>query len=185
MPAEDKELVRRRMIHLRQAAPPEARREWSRAICDRVCASDVYARATNVVSYLPVGAEVDPHHADEAVRRSGRALYYTDSGAQLTLRPAPGASTAGQMEQLDEAKTLFLVPGVAFDESGGRLGRGGGWYDRLLPRFVRASRCGLAFSLQLVPRLPLDPWDATMDAIITERACLHTRRPPYSPEGTV
>jgi 5-formyltetrahydrofolate cyclo-ligase len=186
MAAEDKGVVRQRMIQLRKAAPLEARREWSRAICDRVCASEAYAHATNVVSYLPVGAEVDPHDAAEAARRSGRTRYYTDSGAELTLRPAePGVPAASRMERLDDPRTLFLVPGVAFDESGGRLGRGGGWYDRLLPRFMRASRWGLAFALQMVPRLPLDPWDVTMDGIITERACIHTRRPPYSPEGTV
>ena len=178
--------MRRRMIELRQAAPPEARREWSRAICDRLCASEAYARATHVISYLPIGAEVDPHEAAEAARQSGRRLYYSDSGAELTLRPAvPAASGTAQMEHLDDPQTLFLVPGVAFDESGGRLGRGGGWYDRLLPRFTRASHWGLAFALQVVPRLPLDPWDVTMDAIITERACIHIRRPPYSPEGTL
>lgn len=183
---EDKQVVRRRMIQQRQTASLEARREWSRAICHRVCESEAYARATHVVSYLPIGAEVDPQGAAEAARQSGRALFYTDSGADLALRAAtPGGPPPADVSGLDAPETLFLIPGVAFDQSGGRLGRGGGWYDRLLPRFSRASRCGLAFALQVVERLPLDPWDVSMDTIITERACIDTRRPPYLPEGTV
>ena len=174
------------MIRMRQAAPIEARQEWSRTICHRVCESEAYARATHVVSYVAIGAEVDPQEAVEAARRSGRALFYTHSGAELALRAATsGSSSPADVTDLDAPETLFLIPGVAFDESGGRLGRGGGWYDRLLPRFSRASRCGLAYALQVVERLPLDPWDVSMDTIITERACIDTRRPPYLPEGTV
>ena len=174
------------MIHLRQATPLEARQEWSRAICHRVCESEAFARATHVVSYLPIGAEVDPQDAAAAAQRSGRALFYSASGTDLAIRAAtPEGASSADVAGLDAPETLFLIPGVAFDESGGRLGRGGGWYDRLLPRFSRASLCGLAFALQVVERLPLDSWDVSMDTIITERACIDTGRPPYLPEGTV
>ena len=62
-----------------------------------------------------------------------------------------------------------LVPGVAFDRTGRRLGYGGGYYDRLLPSVRRdAPRIAGAFSIQIVERVPAGPHDTSVDAIITE-----------------
>jgi 5-formyltetrahydrofolate cyclo-ligase len=68
-----------------------------------------------------------------------------------------------------EEVDLAFIPGLAWDRGGHRLGRGAGFYDRLLgdPRW-RGFRCGLFFAAQEVPRIPFDPWDAQLDAIITE-----------------
>jgi 5-formyltetrahydrofolate cyclo-ligase len=63
---------------------------------------------------------------------------------------------------------VFLVPGVAFDARGVRLGRGVGWYDRALGRYPRGIRIGLAYEFQVVPSLPEAPWDVRMHAIVTE-----------------
>jgi 5-formyltetrahydrofolate cyclo-ligase len=62
-----------------------------------------------------------------------------------------------------------LIPGLAWDRAGNRLGRGAGYYDRLLadPEW-RGYRCGLFFSIQEFPAIPHDPWDARMQAIVTE-----------------
>jgi 5-formyltetrahydrofolate cyclo-ligase len=71
-----------------------------------------------------------------------------------------------------------LVPGLAWDRAGRRLGRGAGYYDRLfaLPHF-RAFRCGLFFAAQELDPIPVDPWDAPLDAVVTE-AELWTPPPP-------
>ncbi|MDW7979128.1 MAG: 5-formyltetrahydrofolate cyclo-ligase [Verrucomicrobiales bacterium] len=61
---------------------------------------------------------------------------------------------------------LVLVPGVAFDFRGFRLGRGKGYYDRLLP-MLSGIKCGVAFEHQLVPRLPVEPHDYRLDCILT------------------
>ena len=62
-----------------------------------------------------------------------------------------------------------LVPGIAFDRSGGRLGYGGGYYDRLLPALpARAARVAGAFSAQIVDAVPSAPHDITMDTVVTE-----------------
>jgi 5-formyltetrahydrofolate cyclo-ligase len=62
---------------------------------------------------------------------------------------------------------LIVVPGLAFDPSGGRLGMGGGWYDR----FLCASKCavGVAFDCQMVPEVPLEAHDIRMNFVATER----------------
>jgi 5-formyltetrahydrofolate cyclo-ligase len=69
-----------------------------------------------------------------------------------------------------------LVPGVAFDPNGHRVGYGGGYYDRLLPLLQQdAHRISGAFELQLVDRVPTAPHDLTVDAIVTERRTLEPR----------
>ena len=66
-----------------------------------------------------------------------------------------------------------LVPGIAFDAEGRRVGYGGGYYDRLLPLLEKgAARVAGAFELQIVERVPAAPHDTTVDAIVTERRTL-------------
>ena len=80
---------------------------------------------------------------------------------------APGWPVARPPAQLD----LILAPLVAFDRAGGRLGMGGGYYDRLLSA-PRPPVIGVAHGCQEVPRVPLDAWDQPVDAIVTETALI-------------
>ena len=61
----------------------------------------------------------------------------------------------------------MIVPGAAFDVSGGRLGLGGGYYDRFLPLAANAKKIAFAYGFQLVENLPLEPHDAKVDLILT------------------
>ncbi len=63
---------------------------------------------------------------------------------------------------------LFLVPGVAFDRKGNRLGRGGGHYDRLLASFRGVPRLGVAFAEQVLDRVPKAAYDEAVDSIVTD-----------------
>lgn len=95
--------------------------------------------------------------------------------------PEPERPVWAGPDELD----LILVPGVAFDTAGGRIGRGGGFYDRLLPQY-RAVRVGICFDFQcLEPHcigahsffqgldgLPIEPHDCRMDWLITESKIL-------------
>jgi 5-formyltetrahydrofolate cyclo-ligase len=63
---------------------------------------------------------------------------------------------------------LILIPGLAFDRTGRRLGRGGGFYDRFLADpGLRATRCGVLFDCQLLPEIPADPHDIRVDFLAT------------------
>jgi 5-formyltetrahydrofolate cyclo-ligase len=73
------------------------------------------------------------------------------------IRPVP-------REEID----AIIVPAVAFDLRGYRVGYGGGYYDRFLPEVPRAVRIGAAFSCQIVPEIPADPHDVRIDRIVTE-----------------
>jgi 5-formyltetrahydrofolate cyclo-ligase len=71
-----------------------------------------------------------------------------------------------------------VVPGVAFDLRGGRLGRGGGHYDRLLALLPEGcARIGVCFSCQVVPAVPREPHDEPVDVVVTERAVHRPGRP--------
>jgi len=83
---------------------------------------------------------------------------------------AAGGSGAGEAHPL--APDLALLPGVAFDLAGGRLGYGGGYYDRFLEKGFTCPRVGLCFEFQLVESLPLAPWDQRVNYICTEERML-------------
>ena len=70
-----------------------------------------------------------------------------------------------------------IVPGVAFDVHGNRLGRGGGYYDRFLARsYLKAVRCALAFECQIVPDIPCLPHDRGVEFIFTENRILNCKQ---------
>ena len=74
----------------------------------------------------------------------------------------------GRLEVALKEVDVMVLPGLGFDRAGGRLGRGGGHYDRLLALPHRAFRVGLAYDFQLLTeRLPRDPWDVPLHAIAT------------------
>ncbi len=110
------------------------------------------------------------------LRRRGAALFLPRVGAhgidvvEWTDPPdADGAGAPADPLRLE----LVLVPGLAFDACGGRLGRGGGHYDRLLPQLASGClRVGVCFAGQLVPRVPCEAWDQRVDAVATEDGVL-------------
>ena len=70
---------------------------------------------------------------------------------------------------------LVIVPGLAFDPSGNRLGRGGGFYDRFLRRLRRsATTVGLAFDVQIIDTVPANDRDFAVTTIVTDRRVCHT-----------
>ncbi|GAX88789.1 5-formyltetrahydrofolate cyclo-ligase [Effusibacillus lacus] len=87
-----------------------------------------------------------------------------------------GSLVEGLMEHAVPVSSIdvVLVPGVAFDLQGGRLGYGGGYYDRFLPMLRSdAVKIGLAFDLQLVDRLPVEEHDIHLDYVVTESSVIH------------
>ena len=84
----------------------------------------------------------------------------------------PGQPDVDAATNLHFAPDLALLPGVAFDHSGGRLGYGGGYYDRFLEKSLNCPRVGLCFEFQLVSSLPLAQWDQRVNYICTEERIL-------------
>jgi len=84
--------------------------------------------------------------------------------------PIPQRCKAMPFEQID----LAIMPGIAFDERGGRIGHGTGFYDRLIPKLdVTTRKVALAFECQIVPQIPMEPHDRYIDIIITEKRIIY------------
>lgn len=81
--------------------------------------------------------------------------------------------TGNDLHPIEEIE-LIIVPGVAFDSQGRRLGRGKGFYDRLL-KSSKATKIGIGYEFQLVDQLPSEPHDIPMDIIITEHTTLRIK----------
>lgn len=86
------------------------------------------------------------------------------------LEPKPGAIRPAALDQIDAA----LVPGLAFDETGNRLGRGSGQFDRLL-RHTSGAKIALAFDFQVLDEVPAESHDVRMDFIVTETRVVNPR----------
>ena len=159
-----KKELRERMRDVRRALPEHLRREESARVCARLAELPELRRAHGVVAYTATSEEADPAAFVTRLRVAGvrvavprvagphmLELHWVDEPAELTtgaygiLEPSPHAAPADPAV-LDAA----LVPGVAFDRAGRRLGFGGGYYDVLLPRLPESAlTIGLAFDEQI------------------------------------
>ena len=183
----DKSALRRELLTRRAALSREFVHAASAAVARRVWELPRMADAREILAYLPIKNEVDAGLVvREALARGKRLLL-------PRCRPeAPGALDLGPVSCLEELRPgrfgilepdaaccrapetftpdIILLPGLAYDSTGTRLGFGGGYYDRLLalPMADRAFLVGLAYAFQVLPRLPRDPWDKPVNVVITE-----------------
>ena len=87
------------------------------------------------------------------------------AGAQFGIGE-PTGTVFDRLEEID----MIVVPGVAFDRRGNRMGRGRGFYDRLLSTTPTAYKVGVAFDFQMFDAIPVEPFDMPMDKVIHETA---------------
>jgi 5-formyltetrahydrofolate cyclo-ligase len=191
--ADEKKYFRQILRESREALPKAQAAARSRGIQARVCELAGFRDSTTLVLYAAKGNEVDTGLIFEQARSAGRRVLYpraipqTHQLSLIAVRDAselrPGAygvlEPAGtEMVAPSELGRAFIcVPGVGFDRSGHRLGHGGGYYDRLLAGVgSQVVTAGLAFSFQVLDRIPQSPEDRQIDFIVTESA-LHEACP--------
>jgi 5-formyltetrahydrofolate cyclo-ligase len=91
-------------------------------------------------------------------------------GPRKILEPDPDKCKPVPIENID----IAIIPGIAFDEKGGRIGSGEGYYDRLIPKLaVTTRKVSLAFESQIVQQIPMEPHDKFVDIIITEQRTIY------------
>src|SRR5262249_35232740 len=164
--------------------------ELSRVICDRFMSLPDYAAAQTVLFYIDVRAEVRTRHSLPAALNSGKAIvvpWCNDRGElelfrlsnmeelaigmYKILEPKPELRLLPEKQVRPEELDIVMVPGVAFDRRGARMGHGKGYYDKLL-QHARPDTplVALAFECQLFPEIPVAQHDIFMDKIVTEAA---------------
>lgn len=191
--------VRRDMRARRRGLPPAARADAALAIAATLLSSRTLGAARTIAAYVAADGEADPGPYVAAARGRGRRLHlpvlgppgldglrFVRTEADQPLRPnrfgipEPADGPTVDPRFLD----LVLLPLVAFDAAGTRLGMGAGYYDRAFS-FRRQRRhwrgphlIGVAYSFQQVDALERKPWDVPLDGVVTEEALqffTHTR----------
>ena len=156
--AGQKRAVRSAMLAQLKTMMPEERAARSAIICRRVVESDAWRTAERVLLFSPIRSEPD-------IAPIGAAA--ADAGKRLAIMPTHLRDES--MLELPFVPDLVLVPGVAFSRTGHRLGRGGGFYDRLLSGRARnAYKLGICFASQLLDAVPTEEHDAVLDAVISD-----------------
>ena len=140
------------------------------------------ADVATVLTYASMPAELDPSFAVTALRQRDVRIAYTrieapgllgvhavENETQLIPGPLSIRQPAENLPRVafDEIDAV-VIPGVAFDETGARLGYGGGYFDRLLPMLRRdCARIGVAFDEQVLEEIPAEDHDAYVDVVVT------------------
>lgn len=179
---EQKAEVRARVKAALRELPAAARAADAERLVERCRDWPTWESARSVLLFYPLSDEPDVTPLIHAALKAGKIValprFRSDFGAyeaarleswqQLTpparfgVREPEAGCPALPLKQLD----LVLVPGVAFDVFGRRLGRGKGYYDRLLTGFS-GIKCGAAFDVQVLPTIPGEPHDVTLNCLLT------------------
>lgn len=163
----------------------ETRHAASVRACERLTTLDAFRNAQVVMLYMPLETEVDLTSAALRCFQLGKTICVPRVDWQKRdILPVEITSFEDRMD-VDEHGVrspsqgrpvspaiidLIVVPGLAFDATGRRIGRGGGYYDRFLSHLrPDAVKIGLAFDQQMVDEVPVDPWDLNMNSIVTDR----------------
>lgn len=183
---QQKEALRDRLqARLRQLSPATAADARER-VRERLLTQPHVMAARHVAVYSPLDGEIDLLNVVAAIRARGASVYYPRyngaqqqyemvaiSDEQTQLRRGPFGILEPEPELLTidvdvwRRELLWFVPGIAFDLHGRRLGRGFGFYDRLL-RGTSGVKLGVAHDWQIVPEVPAGEMDVRMDSLVTE-----------------
>lgn len=184
----DKREIRQRILRLRNAMPLEAIAAKSGEIVRRLKELPEIRESSTLMVFLNFGSEVVT---------DGLIAWGWDAGKRIVVplcRPASRVLTPCRIDSFADLETghygirepkadrlrvvppgeidVVLVPAVAFDRRGYRVGYGGGYYDRFLPGCPQAAKIGVAFACQITEEVPVEPYDVTMDCIVTEKEIL-------------
>jgi 2-amino-4-hydroxy-6-hydroxymethyldihydropteridine diphosphokinase len=150
----EKLLVRREMKRLRAEIPAETRAEKSHELCVKL--SGMLDGVRTVCLYRALKTELDLSEFERDCVERGISVTVPEQRGKEYFVP--------DCAEVD----LWICPGLAFTFGGERLGFGGGWYDRFLAAAKPSAKAyGVAYSFQVVDRLPQGPWDCRLDGIVT------------------
>jgi 5-formyltetrahydrofolate cyclo-ligase len=183
---ERKNAVRASMRAQLQALTDAERAARSTAACARILKSTAFQSAVCVMLYMPLRSEIDvmsvaleafrqgkvvcvPRVADGGKSMHAVEIKSIDDEAMTSDALGVPAPRSGR-EIMHESIDLVIAPGVAFDVRGGRLGRGGGFYDRFLAKAHRhTATIGVCFDFQLLDEIPTEADDIPVHAVVTDR----------------
>lgn len=173
----DKDFIRRRVKARKNLLEPTERYQAARRVFDRIEQMAAFVMANRILIYNSLPDELSTREFIE--RWTGRKTFYLPRVNGLDLEILPYSPTSGRpgafgieepegsdLHDVTEME-MIIVPGIAYDRTGARIGRGRGFYDRLLCR-SRALSVGVAYDFQIFDTLPTEPHDVAVDWVVCE-----------------
>ena len=172
----DKTALRRLIRQRKKEFTQEEKRSFSEKTCKKILFQPFWQEAKTVFLYAALPDELDTSLLAENALLSGKTvLFPVVVGNDLQIKEYNGETRTGEFGITEpigpefcalDAINLAIVPGIAFDVKGNRLGRGRGYYDRTLSRLPNALKIGVCFPFQVVEQIPFDEHDIKMDSVI-------------------
>lgn len=178
-----KSMIRQTQRRFRQQLLPEESVDFSQRICQHIVTTEIYQQAVHVALYQPIHHEVDVHFlwhdpsftAKQAffpVIHHDKTLIFLPANPTTPfkpnhlgiLEPDVALTQAIDIQSLD----LMIIPVLAFDLHGTRIGMGGGYYDRTLAHQRPGCLMGVAYQGQHQALIPQQPWDIPLSMVVTE-----------------
>ncbi len=186
----EKQRIRKGMLAKREQLPEQVRAAYNETITQRLLQLPAYQHADTVLGYMNFGSEFASENWVALALSQGKRLvlprvnchtnalelYRVDDPenqleAGLWGIREPVVERCEQLKAINEVE-FILLPGIAFDQTGARLGYGGGFYDKLLAHIhdasIRPALAAAAFGLQIVERIPQEKTDVSVEWIVTE-----------------
>jgi 5-formyltetrahydrofolate cyclo-ligase len=185
----DKKALRREIINKRNNMDINEKKIKDKKIIDKFYNSEEYKKAEKIFIYISYSSEIDTKSIINKALKDNKKIYVPRTEFKIrrmdaieitsldnltessygTLEPGVGESYIDPNE-LD----LIIVPGVAFDRNGGRMGYGAGFYDRYFKKInkdnaMKIKKLALAYDFQVIERVPMDKNDMPIDNIITDK----------------
>lgn len=174
----DKQQIRAMIRSKKRAMTPEQIEKASRVLTASFLRTSQYRNARSIYGYLPFNQEVDTHALLLRALRDGKRValpkIYGDVMRFVWIEDLDAVQKAGigcpepvaDSPLADDPEALVLLPGLAFDLQGGRMGYGGGFYDRFLAGESHPT-VALCYGFQLLPQIPLEEHDLRVTCIIS------------------
>lgn len=187
---DNKNTLRRIMRAKRAAISRSQKQIMDEQLCRQLLLLPFYPEAKRILTYVSMEQEADTR---QVIRRAlddkkevavplcmgeGRMDFYRiESPSELKPGTMGIDEPSPHPQRLVEGgQGIMLVPGLAFDRSGGRLGWGGGYYDRYMALHPGLIRIGYGYSFQMVDHLPMEEHDICLDGLLTELGYVHIRK---------
>lgn len=180
----EKKTIRQEILNKKEEIDQNTLKSYSESIINQLYNTEYYKKAKIIMTFISFGAEVDTHDFIKNSIEKGKRIVVPITVPETKQLKLSEVFDFGELEvgfydiltpkeefirYVDPSEVdLIIVPGVAFDRNGYRIGYGGGYYDRFLANLDHVTKISLAFDMQLIPKIPTDHYDIPVNYIITE-----------------
>lgn len=188
-----KKILRKEILKKRENINITEKKDMDKEILNRLLESKYYNEARNIFIYISYGSEINTKDIINKALKQNKRIYVPRTEFRTRVMDAVEISSLDKLTEnsygiLEPSEThkhidpneldLILVPGVAFDRKGGRIGYGAGFYDRYFKKIncdniKRITKLALAYDFQVIDKVPMDKLDIPVDCIITEKEFIY------------